>query len=497
MRVGRFVRLVHRTLVEQCSAARGDGLLLAVSGGGDSIALLHALAAANQAFDMGLRLHVAHLNHRTRGADSDADAAFVADAAARLGLPATIESADVPARTGPDGGGLERAGRQARYDFFVRLARTQNCRLVATGHHADDNAETILQRIIRGTGPRGLAGIPASRPIAPDATLDDGRPILLVRPLLPLRRRTIHRYLSAGGLAFRTDATNASVEPTRNWLRHELLPLLAGRANPGVVGALLRLGELSGWVNTFIEDTARRSLAALVVDRTDVELALNAAGLAGRGEILQAELIRQAIMSLGPGEVEIGLRHLKAVMKLAGAEQSGKTVNLPGGMVASARGGQLVLRRGAAPQEAAFPADGAEQVITVRIGGRTALPRGRRELLIEVMANRPGLLEEFKATRRPGDELIDLDRVRPPLVVRARRPGDRFWPLGATGTKKVGDFLSDHKVSRADRDAVLLLCDQLGPIWVMPLRIDDRVRISERSMNIARLRIVEPQRTDA
>ncbi|MDD4890966.1 MAG: tRNA lysidine(34) synthetase TilS, partial [Phycisphaerae bacterium] len=453
------------------------------------MALLHGLAAANQAFNMGLRLHVAHLNHRTRGADSDADAEFVAAQSATLGLPCTIETVDVPAQLGPAGGGLERAGRTARYDFFARLARQQDCRLVATGHHADDNAETILQRIIRGTGPRGLAGIPRVRTLSADAALNDGRAIQLIRPLLSFRRRLIERFLAVNGIPFRKDASNLAPEPMRNWLRHELIPLLGERGNPGVVAALLRLGELSGWVNTFIEETARRTLSSLIVDRTDVELSLNAASLSGKGRILQAELIRQAIMSLGPREAEIGLRHLKAVMRLAEQEESGKRVSLPGEMIAQRHGGQVVLRRSVGAGEATFavaPDEGA--AVTVQLPGVTPLPRRRRQLVIELLDNRPDLLETFKAARSAGEELIDADRLRPPLVIRPRRPGDRFWPLGASGTKKVGDFLSDRKVPAADRESVFLLCDQLGPVWVIPFRIDDRVRMTEVSRKLAKLK---------
>jgi len=491
MRMGRFLRRLHRAIVEDHLIEPGDGVVIAVSGGPDSMALLHGLAGVNQAYRMGLRLHVGHLNHCTRGSASDEDAAFVSGEAQRLGLAVTVESVDVPARLGPAGAGLERAAREVRYAFLARLARQEGCRVVATGHQADDAAETILQRIIRGTGPRGLAGIPPSRPLAPDAFLADGRAILLVRPLLPFRRRLIARFLEENQLPFRTDASNLLPAPTRNWLRNELIPLLAAKANPGVVGALLRLGELSGWVNSFIEKTARRMLAGLIVDRTDVELALNAASLTGKREILQAELIRQAIMLLGSVEAEIGLRHLKAVMRLAGAGESGKRVHLPGAVVAERRGGQVVLRRtDGSGQDTAVRA-AAEQTagLAVKYPGRTVLPLRRKQLVIKLVTNRRGLIEQFKAGKSGAEELIDADRLRPPLVARARRPGDRFWPLGSSGTKKVGDFLTDQKVPPADRERVCLLCDQLGPVWVMPYRIDDRVRVSELSRNLAYLRL--------
>jgi tRNA(Ile)-lysidine synthase len=495
MRINRFLRQLHRTLTGPLGVGPGDGLILAVSGGPDSMSLLHGVAGVNVAFDMHWRLIVAHLNHQTRGPDSDADAAFVAESAEKLGLPAVIESADVPARCGAEGGGLEREGRRARYDFFARLARQHGCAWVATGHHADDNAETILQRIIRGTGPRGLAGIPASRPLGANAALDDGRQVRLIRPLLALRRRTIERFLASNGIAFRTDASNLSIEPTRNWLRHELIPLIAkpGVGNPGVVPALLRLGELSGWVSAFLEESAGRLLDSLLVDRTDTELTLNAAALAGEREILQAEFIRQAIVLLGPAEFEIGLRHLKAVMGLASGDSTSRVIHLPGGMTAQRRGGQLVLRRRGPAEQGQpdeRPADDASlAAASVSLPGCTVLPMAHRKIVIDLLDNGTGLLADFKANRPAGVEMIDADQLHPPLSIRLRRPGDRFWPLGASGTKKVGDFLSDHKVPPMDRDRVFLLCDQLGPVWVIPHRIDDRVRVTERTGRVARLRM--------
>ncbi|MCG3179863.1 MAG: tRNA(Ile)-lysidine synthase [Phycisphaerae bacterium] len=487
MRMGRFLRQLHRAATEQSLIAPGDGVLLAVSGGPDSMALLHGMAGVSQAYAMGLRLVVAHLNHQTRGEASDGDEAFVIEQAGRLGLPVVTRRVDVPARTGSDGGGFELAARVARYDFFAQAAREHDCVAVATGHHADDNAETILHRILRGTGPRGLAGIPASRPLAAGALLADGRAIRLIRPLLSFRRRLLARVLEVNAIPSRTDASNLASEPTRNWIRNELMPLLGVVANPGVVGALLRLGELSGWVDQYIGETARRMLGTLVVDRTDVELSLNARGLTGKRLILQAELIRQAIISQGSGEAEIGLRHLKAVMRLAAQDADGKQVHLPGKLVAERRGPLLVLRRGGEEDPQFRLQAECEGSLAVNWPGRTELPLRRMALVVSTEQNRPGLLEEFRATKGPREELIDAERVRPPVIVRHWQAGDRFWPLGAPGTKKVSDFMTDRKVPMHERTLTCLLCDQLGPIWVMGQRIDERVRVHGLTQTVARL----------
>jgi len=217
-------------------------VLLAVSGGPDSVALVRAMTALKG----GGRGHLvaAHVNHQLRGEDSEADEAFVVELCHGLGLPCEVHRAQVEQLAADSSDGLEAAARSVRYELLGEAACRVGARYVVTAHTADDQAETILHRILRGTGIAGLSGIARARPLGP-ATL--------IRPLLGLRRARLLGYLDDLGQPYRVDASNVDTRFTRNRIRHELLPELAARFNPGVVDALLRLGSLAGDVQTVIE----------------------------------------------------------------------------------------------------------------------------------------------------------------------------------------------------------------------------------------------------
>ncbi len=200
--------------------ADGDSILLAVSGGPDSVVMLDFFAG--QARAHRLELHICHINHKLRGKLADADAAFVKRLGAEYGIEPTILSADVKALAGKTGAGIEHAARGARYRLLSLTALKKKCRLVATAHHADDHAETIILNLLRGTEPKGLLGIPAKRELCRRGRVR----VELIRPLLAVSRREIEGYLAANGLASRKDHTNDDEYYTRNWVRKTLLPLM-------------------------------------------------------------------------------------------------------------------------------------------------------------------------------------------------------------------------------------------------------------------------------
>jgi tRNA(Ile)-lysidine synthase len=247
-------------------------ILLAVSGGADSVALARAMGALKTGGEG--RLCVAHLNHHLRGEESAADEAFVVELCRRLALPCEVGHARVAELAARGGDGLEAAARQARYDFLRRTAARLGARYVVTAHTADDQAETILHRILRGTGIGGLRGMDRARPLGPAATL--------IRPLLEFRRAQLLGYLDDLGQPYRHDASNQDTRLTRNRIRHELLPQLAEQFNPAVVDALLRLGRLAGEVQSVL-DSAVEDLAERHVRREGPEaVEIDTAALAGR-----------------------------------------------------------------------------------------------------------------------------------------------------------------------------------------------------------------------
>lgn len=466
---------------------RGQRVVMAISGGPDSMAMLGMMVELNRTDALGWTLHVAHLNHQIRGTHAEADADFVAAQAKAFELPCTIEREDIPALAAESKRSIEETGRFRRYAFLERVCLRTESGAVAVAHHADDNAETVLHHIIRGTGLRGLSGMPASRPIRL------GSDVKLVRPILGFHRAELAAYLSQTGVPFCRDHTNESDEHTRNRLRNRLLPMLREEFNPQVSEALLRLAEQAEWFEEYLEATAARTFETLIVSRTDRELALNVDTLLKKSPIIQTELIRRAIMifwteSSYRGEwvdreiKELTFGNLRAVIDLAADPHSGKKLSLPGDMVVTRQYRRLVFSlQGERPRETTA----AE--VTVACPGRTALPMRRMEIVTEVVDfnydDWPGL----RQAKPKNQEWLDFDPLRLPLVVRSKKAGERFWPLGAPGSKKLSDYFIDAKVPPEQRDQAAILCDQLGPVWVIGHRIDERARLHRNTRRALRV----------
>lgn len=472
-----MLRALGQELIADHVLQPDDGAVVGVSGGADSMALLHLLVGLNQTLGWNLQLHVAHLNHRIRPLDAEKDAAFVQAAADSLSLPCTIDERDVPALSEKEGASAEEIGRRERYAFFERVCLQSGFRIITVGHHADDNAETILHRILRGTGLRGLAGIPRDRALHPGSNLR------LIRPLLQRTRAELREYLSNAGIAFREDHTNVTNEPMRNRIRNLILPAVEAEVNPQVREALVRLGEQARWLEEFLHETVHRTFETLIVSRTDQVLTLNADALSRKSRIVQTEIIRLAYRSFGLGEQDLAFAHLVAALDLVADSSSGKQIQLPGGMAVQKRYRQLSFSL-----PSSQPRETIAEEIAVHLPGKTLLPVRRLEIECEV---RDVTSEDVAALRRAAtklEEYVDFQAVRPPLVVRARRTGERFSPLGAPGSKKLSDFLTDAKVAPEARERIAILCDQLGPIWVVGHRIDDRVKLSELTRRVLHLR---------
>ncbi len=493
-----FVKTLAEEIEQDGLLARNDHVVVGVSGGADSMALLHTLVDLNDECGYELSLHIAHLNHELRGAEAEKDAAFVRAAADNLQLPCTIERRDIASLAGAGEGSVEEVARRERYAFLERVCVEAGANLAAVGHQRDDDAETILHRILRGTGLRGLAGIPRSR------TIREGSGIRLIRPLLRRDSKSIRAYLAAAGIPCREDRTNTdSTQATRNRIRNVVLPLLEAEINPQVREALLRLSLQARWLADYFGDTGERTFETLIIARTDQELTLNASALGKKPRIVQAELIRRAVVAFQLGEQDLGFVQLVAVLDLMADPASGKEVHLPGGMSVTKRYNRLIF---SLPTEEPRETIAAE--IAVHVPGRTLLPVRRLEINCSTIDLDAATLARWRERQhavsdspaaararlgRVDEEWVDLDQVRLPIVVRTRSPGDRFWPLGAPGSKKLSEFLSDAKVEPEERNRVAVLCDRLGPIWVIGHRIDERVKLtpgSRRALKLQARRVV-------
>jgi tRNA(Ile)-lysidine synthetase-like protein len=430
-------------------------VLAAVSGGPDSLAMLHALAraAARSGRPVPPPIHVIYVDHGLRPASViAAERAVVAGQAAALGLPFTVCVADVRGSSARGRRSPEDAARRARYAALGEAACTLGVDAVAVGHTASDQAETVLLRLIRGTGIAGLAGMEwrASWPLG-------GPGPELVRPLLGITREDTEAYCRALGLTPCRDTENASPRYLRNRVRHEILPLLA-RANPRIVEALGHVAASAREARAFVEDVldARwREIAR--VDAGGVSLA-RAATRALPPAVRTAALRRAAALASGEGLPPERV-HLAAMASLLDGP-GGRTVELPGGIIVEARGGELCIRRaGRAPSPP--PLAGGEWTLT---------PNGELTLPGWTVRSKP----VARARTPAGDPLTAW--LRPEIFdgsvsVTGRRPGDRIAPLGMVGEKKVQDLLVDARVPRAERDAVPVVRAGGRVAWVVGVRI--------------------------
>jgi len=306
-------------------------VVVAVSGGPDSVALLRALLQLS-ARDGG-RLVAAHFNHRLR-AEADVDEQFVIELCCRLSIPCEVGHAAVPATEPP--GSLEEAARSARYRFLAEIAQRQAARFVVTGHTADDQAETILHRILRGTGWRGLAGIPRSRELAPGVTL--------LRPLRSFTRAELLEYLRTLNQSFREDDSNLSLQFTRNRIRHELLPLLAAEYNPHIQESLLRLGELAREASAYLEFQAA-PLRTQSVTREGATLVVDCRRLSDQPRILLSTMFTLIWRSEGWPEQAMTFAKWAELAELVTGPQSYAKLDFPGAIRVVKHDGQLRLAR--------------------------------------------------------------------------------------------------------------------------------------------------------
>lgn len=322
-------------LTELRSAIReftSKSVLVAVSGGPDSVALLLGLGALCQEF--ALTLHAAHVHHGWRGAEADGDAEFVRNLGRSLHVPTEILQITSDHQPQMADKSREEGARDVRYQLLLQAATRTHCDVIAVGHTADDQVETVLHHIVRGTGLAGLAGMPSERRLT-DA-------IRLIRPLLGVTRADVLQYLADRQQSYRVDATNADVNLTRNRLRHALLPLLREKFNPRVDAALLRLARQAGEATQLLDELAQHTLDQVLLQATEAECRLDASRLADESDVLIRQMLRRLWIQQRWPRQEMGQREWERLAELV---QHPGAIDLPGGVTARRDAGPLILSR--------------------------------------------------------------------------------------------------------------------------------------------------------
>jgi tRNA(Ile)-lysidine synthase len=457
-----------KAFIEANGLARSPGpLVVGFSGGPDSLSLLYALY--HLAGELGLTLHIGHLNHCLRGRDSDEDAAFVAGTAKQLGIPCTMGSEDVALRAPGHSSSLEEKAREARYEFLAGVVEEVGASGVAVAHTADDQTETMLLHILRGTGVSGLRGM---KPVT-DIKTQSGKPLRLFRPLLQVTREETEAYCRALGLSPRADYTNQLPDRLRNRIRLELLPYLR-EYNPNIDQAIHRLGAAASLDTAFIEAEVER-VWPILVTKVGEGLRLSREKLLSLHPAPRRYLLRRALQVILGDLVDIEQTHILSLEGLLSGP-TGKTVHLSRGITATTEYDDYLIT--GAEDKSAGTSLSAEH--TLQVPGVTTLPGWRVSASIVEKREAGGISSGLKA-------VLDMDAVVGRLTVRGRRDGDRFQPLGMKGTKKLQDFLVDSKVPGRLRDQTPLVCAGGSIVWVVGLRIDEAVKITDETTRVLAL----------
>ena len=445
---------------------RGDHVLAAVSGGPDSVALLGALTDLKEALAVE-RITVVHFDHRLRGKESDEDREFARALAHSAGLDFRSAEADVGDFARSRKISVEMAARECRRSFFLKTAAELDGNRIALGHTADDQAEEVLLRILRGTGP---AGIQAMSPSTGDG---------IIRPLLFATRAAILEYLRESGMEYRVDSTNSDPSYQRNFLRLKIFPLLKEAFSPRIVRTITRCADLSREEESWWRPQIQSLWDDICLERAEDGCALDFERLRGLHPALARRILRLGISMVKGNLSGVGYVHLEPLMEMVLSGKRGKSVEIPGGIEASVLGGKLFI----SSRGCTGPRDPPEEPLVLSAPGSYVFGRFSFELR----------LEEAKDPFKPDSDIdcvrMDREKIRWPLQLRFRRPGDRFHPLGMNGTKKLQDFFTDRRVPRRQRQAIPLLCDSEKICWVTGMRMDDRVKVNSDTKEILTVKV--------
>lgn len=467
---------------------RGQKVLVALSGGPDSVAMLSVLQALAPSWNLSLT--VVHCNYGLRGAESDGDAQFVSRLCRRMAVPCRVAPLTVALRESGSSSSFQARAREARYRLFRALAGELGAERVALGHTADDQAETVLLRMLRGAGLRGLAGMPHMREK------------LFIRPLLGISRQDILSYLKSTGLSYRTDSSNAKSIYLRNRVRHELVPVLESLA-PGATRMLARQADILRDDDRVLDAVAARCLTRTILSHESTALILDRAALLRQPAALQRRMLKKALQALSPASGTPRSDQLVSLLASLSTTRSGGVWKVGAVTIACeqhqvrmtiASGSPLRDRTGPAARSNGHVLHSFSVELTIDTLPSTASWRlsGESIRLREVTGKQGLILLKKKS---PVLALFDAEELSLPLRIRAWRQGDWFCPAGMNGRrKKLQDYFTDAKLSRSMRERIPLLLSRDGIAWIVGQRVDARFAATTSTTRFIVARVRQPTR---
>lgn len=467
-----FLETFHEFCLRFDLLADCGSLLVAVSGGADSVGLLHGLKRLKDEGEISCDIFVGHINHNLRGIDSDGDEEFVKSLAQELGLECVTRSANVKGYAAENKLSIETAARDIRIKCLMEMAGSLGCDRIATAHHADDNAETVIYRMCRGTGFKGLCGI---KPVN-IFTVND-RAVTYIRPLLCVTKEEIAAYCRQCGIVWRDDHTNDGVDYARNKIRHLVIPYLQEQSDEPLAAKLCELSSSCQKLYERIESKIESH--DLLFGQLDCGgVSVNGVAMKRLSPIIQAEVIRMALVKVGCGQRAVTRKHYQKIIGLPAGE-GGKVIELPGGFTAKLEFGKILLYP---PVESTDDAVDKQNAVKIKIPGKVEF--GGYEIRAKILNAADCDMRKFIAEKTGNVERFDMAKIKGAIYARKRKKGDRFIPIGMTGDKKIGKFLTAERVDYQLRKDIIVLEDAKRIIWVGPVRASEETRIDEVSRMI-------------
>jgi tRNA(Ile)-lysidine synthase len=456
-----LMRTVRATIEKYGMLRKGDRVVAGVSGGPDSVALLHILNSLKDIYKIGLS--AAHLEHGIRGEESIEDMRFVEGLCGGLSIPLRTKQANVPEIAEASGQSLEATARKLRYAFFEEVVEATGSNKIATGHNANDRAETLLLNLLRGSGMAGLSGI---RPAQEDR---------IVRPLIEATRQEVEAYLKDKQIAFRIDSSNLDDRYERNKVRRVLVPLIEKEFNPRIIDSLARTAGVFSIMDGYLKAKVEEVMKACS-HTGNGRVTIDLKPFSGTPQALQLFMLYSVLRSLEGDDQVVSFDILNAVLNLALRSKSGSRVDIGSGLVALREFDRLVVGRDLALVER----------YDVRLGvpGPTEVEAAGCTFVTEVLKQRPATGEVY---RSGNTAYFDFGKIELPLAARSWREGDRFVPFGLSGTKKVHDIFIDEKVPVSRRSKIPIISDGDGIIWIAGVRRADRARITDDTRTILKI----------
>lgn len=438
-----MLKKIENTIGKQCFEGI-NSILIGLSGGADSVALTHALHLLSEKY--GFKLYAAHINHCLRGESADRDEEFSRQLAVGLGIEFFSIRVDVKQYAISNGMSEELAGREVRYAYFNELVDELNVDFIATAHHKNDNAETILMNFMRGSGLKGLCGIPYRR----------GN---IIRPLLDCTRSEIEKYCAENGLMYVTDETNMEEEYTRNKIRRSLIPMIQDKFNPSIIETLTRNAVVLNDEENFISQTADEAYKIAVRGNS-----LDISAVKNLHRAIAMRVIRRLTDEVC-GNRDVSNAVIIAIYDLLQANRTGTRADVVRGVEARVEYGRLIIDKKAEKQ--------AEFSYELRLGEKKYIP----ELECSVLA------ERAEENMHDGAEYFSVPE-KFTLCIRNRRSGDKFRPSGMSGTKKLKDFMVDRKIPQNKRDGIGIVTINNEIVWVMGYRRSESCKFNGKGIKL-------------